>query len=102
MGKILSVPGETLCASNCEFEEEDIEDYSFVKGAVALRSDAMEKKNRKQEQNAIKAMKQCGKATLVSGCGVGAIVSLKVDYRTNCHAPGLLVIVFAVRETEHR
>jgi hypothetical protein len=28
------------------------------------------------------------------GCGKGAIVTLKVDYRTNCHAPGLLAIVF--------
>jgi hypothetical protein len=58
----------------------------------------MEKKNCKQEQNTMKAMKQCGKAAMDSGCGVGAIVSLKVDYRTNCHAPGLLAIAFAVRK----
>ncbi len=36
-----------------------------------------------------------------SGCGKGAIVTLKVDYRTNCHAPGLLAIVFDFKlETE--
>jgi hypothetical protein len=80
------------------FEEEDIEDCSFVQGAVALRSDAMVKKNRKQEHNAMKAMKQCGKAAMGSGCGIGTIVSLKVDYWTNCHAPGLLAIVVAVRK----
>jgi hypothetical protein len=97
MGKIRSVPGEALCASNSNvFEEEDIEDCSFVQGAVALWSDAMVKKNCKQEQNAMKAMKQCGKAAMDSGCGLGTIVFLKVDYRANCHAPGLLAIVFAV------
>jgi hypothetical protein len=51
-------------------------------------------KNRKQEHNDLKAMKQCGTALMKSGCGKGAIVTLKVDYRTNCHAPGLLAIVF--------
>ena len=35
---------------------------------------------------------------MLSGCGVGAIVSLKVDYRTNCYAPGPMAIVFAVRK----
>jgi hypothetical protein len=39
-------------------------------------------------------MKQCGTASMKSGCGKGAIVTLKVDYWTNCHAPGLLAIVF--------
>jgi len=86
-GKIQLVPGDAVSASNSNvFEEEDIEDCSFVQGAVAQRSHAMEKKNCKQEQNAMK------------GCGVGAIVSLKVEYRTNCHAPGLMAIVFAVRK----
>ena len=79
-GKIRSVPGEALCASNANvFQEVDIEYCSFVQGAVAQRSEAMEKKNCKQEQNTMKAMKQCGKAAMDSGCGVGAIVSLKVD-----------------------
>ena len=38
------------------------------------------------------------KAAMDSGCGIGAIVTLKVDYRTNCHAPGLLAIVFDFRK----
>ncbi len=29
-----------------------------------------------------------------SGCGKGAIATLKVDYWTNCHVPGLLAIDF--------
>ena len=39
-------------------------------------------------------MKQCGTASMKSECGKGAIVTPKVDYQTNCHAPGLLAIVF--------
>jgi hypothetical protein len=46
---------------------------------------AMEK-----EGQAMKHMAQCGKAAQDNGCEVGAIVTLKVDYRTHCHAPGLL------------
>ena len=52
------VPGEAVSASNSNvFEEEDIEDCSFVKGTVAQMSYAMEKKNHKQEQNTMKTMK---------------------------------------------
>ncbi len=58
----------------------------------------MEKKNCKQEESAIKAMKMCGKAALDSGIGIGALVSLKVDYRTHCHVQGLLVIVYQLQE----
>jgi hypothetical protein len=39
-------------------------------------------------------MKQCGTTVMDSGRGIGAKVTLKVDYQTNCHAPGLLGIVF--------
>jgi len=56
-------PGEALCASNSsELEEENIGEEYFVQGAVTLWSDAMYMKNFKQEENAMKAMKQCGKA----------------------------------------
>ncbi len=48
------------------------------KEGIVLR-EAMEKKNCKQEESAIKAMKICGKATLDSGVGIGALMSLKVD-----------------------
>ncbi len=51
-----------------------------------VREEAIEKKNCKQEEYAIKAMKMCGKVALDSGIGIGALVSLKVDYRTHCHA----------------
>ncbi len=59
-----------------------------------MRKEAMEKKNRKQEEYAIKAMKMCGKAAVDSGIGIGALVSLKVNYRTHRHAQGLLAIVY--------
>jgi hypothetical protein len=39
-------------------------------------------------------MKQFGRAALGNGVGIGALVSLKVDYHTNCHAQGLLTIVY--------
>jgi hypothetical protein len=59
-----------------------------------VHREAMEKKNCKQEESAIKAMKICGKAALDSGVGIGASVSLKVDYCTHCHVQGLLAIVY--------
>jgi hypothetical protein len=40
-----------------------------------------------------KAMKQCGRAAQATGAGIGAVVSLKVDYRTHSHAQGLFAIV---------
>jgi hypothetical protein len=48
----------------------------------------------KQETSAIKAMKICGRAALENVVGIGALVSLKVDYCTHCHAQGLLAIVY--------
>jgi len=63
------------------------------------RDDAMAKKNRKQESQAIKAMKQCGRAAQAAGAGVGAVVSLKVDYRTHSHAQGLLAIVYEMKQS---
>ena len=56
--------------------------------------DAMEKKYCKQEEYAIKAMKMCGNAAVDSGIGIGALVSLKVNYQMHCHAQGLLAIVY--------
>ncbi len=59
-----------------------------------VHKDAMEKINCKQQEYAIKAMKMCGKAAVDYGIGIGALVSLKVNYRTHCHAQGLLAIVY--------
>jgi hypothetical protein len=63
-----------------------------------VRAKAMEMKNRRQEENAIKAMKMCGDNAMADGAAVGAVVSLKVDYRTHSHANGLLGVVYAVNE----
>jgi hypothetical protein len=46
----------------------------------------------------MKAMKVCGQAALESGVEIGALVSLKVDYHTHCHAQGLLAIVYRFQE----
>jgi hypothetical protein len=59
-----------------------------------LQSKTIMIKNQKKEHNVIKALKQCGTPTMDSGCGIGAMVTLKVDYWTNCHAPRLLGSVF--------
>ncbi len=63
-----------------------------------VRKEAMEKKICKQEEYAIKAMKMCGKAAVDSGIGIGALVSLKVDYQMHCHVQGLLAIVYRFQE----
>ncbi len=62
---------------------------SANKEGIVLK-DAMEKKNCKQEEYAIKAMKMCGKAAVDSGIGIGALVSLKVNYRMHCHVQDCL------------
>ena len=67
-------------------------------GRNAHRDDAMAKKNCKQDSQAIKATKQCGRAALAVGAGIGAVVSLKLDYRTHLHAQGLLAIVYEMKE----
>ena len=64
---------------------------------VATRELAMEKKNKKQESEAKKAMKKCGKAAEDAGARVGAVVSLHVDYRTHSHARGLIAVVYACK-----
>jgi hypothetical protein len=71
--------------------------YSRNKEGIVHR-ETMEKKNCKQEESAIKAMKICGKAALDSGIGIGVLVSLKVDYWTHCHMQGLLAIVYRFQE----
>ncbi len=40
----------------------------------------------------------CVKAAVDSGIGIGALVSLKVNYPTHCHAQGLLAIVYQFHE----
>ena len=58
------------------------------------RKVAMEKKNKRQEEKAKQALKQCGQAALKSGVSTGAVVTLKVDYRTFYNPEGLVAIVY--------
>jgi hypothetical protein len=44
-------------------------------------------------------MKQCGHAAMATGAGIGAVVTLKVDYCTHSHAQGLLAIVYETKES---
>ena len=55
---------------------------------------AMDKKNKKQQESAKKAMKKCGNAVIQSGVAPGAVVSLQVDYRTHSNPEGLVAIVY--------
>ena len=60
---------------------------------------ALSKRNKKQEASALKEMKRCGNAAIISGAQPGALVTLKVDYRTHSHAQGLFAIIFDVKKT---
>jgi hypothetical protein len=61
---------------------------------------ALSKRNKKQEASALKKMKRFGNAAIVSGAEPGAVVTLKVDFRTHSHAQGLIAIIFDVKKTE--
>jgi hypothetical protein len=82
---------------NNKIQQSEGVNYSGSKEGI-VRKEAMEKKNCKQKEYAIKAMKMCGKAAVDSGIGIGALVSLKVDYRTHCHVQGLLAVVYQFQE----
>jgi hypothetical protein len=58
------------------------------------REVAMMNRNKRQEVLAMKAMKQYWEDVEKDGATTGAVVSLKVDYRTHSHAYGLLGIVY--------
>ncbi len=70
-----------------------------VRMETERHDDTMAKRNRKQASQAIKAMKQCGRAAQAAGAGIGAVVVLKVDYRTHSHAQGLMAIVYEMNES---
>jgi len=61
----------------CELVNSENEDNEGKVSAIETerRDDAMAKRNRKQETQAIKAMKQCGRAAQAAGAGIGAVVS---------------------------
>ena len=56
-------------------------------------------KKYKQAENILKAIKRCGSAAIDSGAVPGAVVTLKVDYRTHSHAQSLIAIVYNVKKT---
>ena len=58
-----------------------------------------EKRQKRQEEFAVKAMKQRGTAVTNLGLGPGAVLTLKVDYRTHSHASGLTAIVYKSNTT---
>jgi hypothetical protein len=61
---------------------------------------ALSKRNKKQEASVLKEIKRCGNAAIVSGAELGAVVTLKVDYRMHSHAQCLITIIFDVKKTE--
>jgi hypothetical protein len=63
------------------------------------REIAMTKRNKRQAASALKEIKRCGIAAIKSGAEVGAVCTLKVDYRTHSHAQGLIAIVYDVKTT---
>jgi hypothetical protein len=63
------------------------------------RAIELSKGNKKQEASALKEMKRCENAAIVLGAELGAVVTLKVDYRTHSHAQGLIAIIFDVKKT---
>ncbi len=63
-----------------------------------VQDQTIEKRQTRQEKQAKKCMKVARKEAVKNGVGIGAVVSLYVDYHTHCHASGLLGIVFAFKE----
>ncbi len=73
-------------AKEQSLEDDNNNSLSQNSSAHLRHVEAMAKKNHKQQTSAVKAMKQCGKAALEAGAGIGVVVSLKVDYCTHSHA----------------
>ncbi len=61
-----------------------------------LRKIAMEKKNKRQEEETNQALKQCGNAAVKSGVSPSAVVTLKVNGRTYYNPEGLVTIGYQV------
>ena len=72
--------------SETENEEEDDDDKTDVSIRSSVRDKAMEKRQTRQAKQADNHMKVAGKEAVKNGVGIGAVVSLYVDYRTHCHA----------------
>ena len=95
---------DTIGGQMCGFINSDNKDNEGKVSAMTgieteRRDDAMAKRNRKQETQAMKAMKQCERAAQAAGAGIGAVVTLKVDFCTHSHAQGLIAIVYEMKES---
>jgi hypothetical protein len=92
-----------------EITDDDIRTFLGVDGKSAkeyetsvedmTRKIAMDMKRNMQEASAEKETKRRGDAMMADGLGVGAVVTVKVDYRTHSHAQGLVAIVYKYTET---
>ncbi len=72
---------------------------SLVEHVSVQCSVALDKKNKRQAASAEKDMKRAGEAAICNGVAPGAVVMLKVDYRTHSNAQGLMGIVFDAKPT---
>jgi hypothetical protein len=81
-------------SAEAQGRDEEDENYTSV-----ARSLAMQKRNNQQAASAEKEIRRLGVAALRNGATPGAVVTLKVDYRTHSHAQGLIGIVFDVKPT---
>ena len=90
---------------NQEYKEDDKSSgnenssASLLEHVSVTRSVALDKKNKRQATSAEKEMKRAGEAASRNGVAPGAVVTLKVDYRTHSHAQGLMGIVFDSKPT---
>jgi len=95
--KYQTAKGKDYYANLYESEPNEMQVHDRIEESV--RKTAVEKKRKMQEVNANKAMKQRGDVLIAKGLGRGAVLSLKVDYRTHSHACGLLAIVYKSNDT---
>jgi uncharacterized protein YbjQ (UPF0145 family) len=108
-GNNLKVELRTKYGANNQKEAEDVSAtdlqdtlLDLILGLTSVSvtpANAMKKKNTKQRERAMKEIKKCGAAALELGAAPGAVVTLKVDYRTHSHAQGLIAIVYDVKAT---
>ena len=81
-------------SAEAQGRDEEDETYTSV-----TRSLAMQKRNNQQAASAEKEIRRLGDTALHNGATPGAVVTLKVDYRTHSHVQGLIGIVFDVKPT---
>ena len=75
-------------------EEEETSDHIKHR---KIADAAVSMKNNKQETSAMKEIARRGRLACKEGVGIGAVVTLKVDWRTHTLAPGLLAIVYGFK-----